>query len=381
MPRLMELIAQPYLPAWAAVLVIVAYYAVLSTALHWRPKRPAIVTQYKPPDKISPAVAACLMEDGRFERAFAAALVSLAAKGHIEIQQQNDWYVLNKMRGAAADLSPEESGILARLFSESPTYAFNATDCDQLCFAYGEFRTIMDGITDPDLISPHTFLWVIGLVFSAEIPFNLFLALPGIGARSSAWSVAYCAVWAAIGASCLVSAVRIWPNTLRKIASLLSFNRAGTGPLNLNDATPIFLTATAAMGFAFLAITSSVQFAILTAALVLVLSFARRALEAPTAYGRKVIVHLGGFREFLLRADADRLTRENSPGAAPGVLEAYIPYAVAFDIDCGWGRDFASGVTELIEYERGVEPWSDYSENSYLPTELNLRSKRDGLKR
>lgn len=87
----MELITQPYLPAWAAVFVVVAYYAVLSTAFHWRPKRPATVTQHKPPDSISPAVAACLMEDGRFERAFAAALVSLAAKGYVGIQQQNDW--------------------------------------------------------------------------------------------------------------------------------------------------------------------------------------------------------------------------------------------------------------------------------------------------
>jgi Predicted membrane protein (DUF2207) C-terminal domain len=220
-----------------------------------------------------------------------------------------------------------------------------------------------------------------GLVFSTEIPFNLFLALPGIAAKISAWSIAYCAVWAAVGASCLVSAIRVWPNTLRKIALLLSFNRGRTGPLNLNDAAPIFLTATAAMGFAFLAITSSVQFAILTAALVLVLAVARRALEAPTAYGRKVIVQLSGFREFLLRADADRLIRENSPGATPSVLEAYSPYAVAFDIDRGWGRDFASGLTELIEYGHGYEPWPNSFEDPYLPTQLNLRPKSDESKR
>lgn len=285
------------------------------------------------------------------------------------------------MSDVGAGVSPEDSGIFSGLFSKSATYAFNATDCDRLCFAYGEFRTIMDGITDPDLISPHTFLWVMGLVFSIEIPFNLFLALPGIGARISPRSIVYCAVWATIGASCLVSAIRIWPNTLRKIASLLSLNRDRTGPLNLNDATPIFLTATAATGFALLAITSSVQFAIITAALVLILALARRALEAPTAYGRKVIAQLSGFREFLLRADADRLARENSPGVAPSVLEAHNPYAVAFDIDRGWGRDFASGVTELIEYERRVESWSDYCGNPFLPTELSLRSKSRESKR
>jgi Predicted membrane protein (DUF2207) C-terminal domain len=150
--------APPYSFAWLALFVLIAYFGILSAVFRWAPARRKVVTQYKPPDKISPAVAACLMENGRFERAFAAALVSLAAKGYVGIQQKNDRYVLNKLRDADEDLSPEESGIVVRLFSESPTYAFNVTDCDQLCFAYGEFRTTMDGITDPDLISPHTFM-------------------------------------------------------------------------------------------------------------------------------------------------------------------------------------------------------------------------------
>jgi hypothetical protein len=372
----MELISQVDVPPWAAVLSVVAYYALLSTFFRWRPKRAVIVTRYKPPDEISPAVATCLIEDGRIERAFAVALVSLATKGYIEIQQQDSNYILSKLRDSTAELPPEESEILDAVFADRETYAFNATDCDRLCEAYRKFENIVNGLTSPDLISAHLLLWAIGIACSIAICVQLVLQQPEIASNLSAWSIGYIGLWTVLGASCLISAVRIWPDTIEKISSWLILRGSRRRPITLNDAAPGFLTAIAGGGFALLGASTSAQFAALVAALVLTSAVARRTLEAPTAYGRRVIEQLKGFQEYLQRADADRLTRENFAGVAPEILEQYSAYAVAFDIDRGWGRNFASEMTEFIEYQRGTEFWTDFAVSSNDRIALSFRAKK-----
>jgi transglutaminase-like putative cysteine protease len=66
--------------AWVALATLFAYYVRAVTTLRLRLERRIAVTEYEPPQGISPAIAAYLVESGRCERAFAAALVSLAEK-------------------------------------------------------------------------------------------------------------------------------------------------------------------------------------------------------------------------------------------------------------------------------------------------------------
>lgn len=373
--HLLNVIFRPYHTAWAGVVVVGAYYLVLTIVLWWRAKPGVIVTEYGPPKGITPAVAACLMQGGRLERSFATGLVSLATKGKIQIQQEKDVYILRKIDGSDSGLSPEERSILAAVFCESDAYAFNATDCDLLCNAYRQFKNVVDGITDPDLISSHLFLWIIGIACSVYVLVEWFFVNPTLLAGLSAWYVIYIGVWTALGASCLISAIYIWPDAIRKVCSWFVPSRRRRR-LTLNDAVPVFLTATAAGGFALLGAATSSQFAALIATLVAIIAAARWAMEAPTAKGRTLIEQLRGFREFLLRADADRLMRQNAPGADPKVLEHYSAYAVAFDIDRSWGHDFASGVTELLDYERGLDPWPDLGIDKGERILLNLRPKK-----
>ena len=258
-------------------------------------------------------------------------------------------------------------------------YAFNATDCDLLCASYRDFEKVMEGIIDPDLISSHLFFWIAGIVASVGICVQFLMAQPEFTGKLSLWPIGYIGLWTVLGASCLVAAIRVWPDTFDKLVSWFVRRGGRRRPITLNDSVPVFLTVTAAAGFALLGATTSAPFAVLTATLVLVIAFAREALEAPTPRGRDVIQRLRGFREFLLRADADRLTRENSAGATPQLLEQYSGYAVAFGIDLGFGQDFAAGLSDLLEFNRGFQPWPEniglkISRNTG-PIELNLRNK------
>ena len=90
MPNVSDAPAFAYQLAWIGAAVLCACYILITVVFQWSSQRKIGVTRYDPPEGISAAVAAYLLESGRCERAFAAGIISLAAKGYIEIQQQGD---------------------------------------------------------------------------------------------------------------------------------------------------------------------------------------------------------------------------------------------------------------------------------------------------
>jgi Predicted membrane protein (DUF2207) len=129
----------------------------------------------------------------------------------------------------------------------------------------------------------------------------------------------------------------------------------------VNDAIPILLTGTAMVGFMFLAVLTSTKFAGLAAAALALNVLSRYFLNAPTSAGRRTLAELWAFREFLSRADADRLNHQNQPGKTPLTLEPYTPYAVALGIEHGWGEEFAGNILDLLQVDQA------YSATGKLP--------------
>ena len=116
MPVATDVSAQLYSIAWGGLLVILAFYVGGGVALRWRPQRTVVVARYEPPRGLSPAIAALLVENGRCERSFAVALISLATKGYVKILQKGDWFTIENLRDTDAQLPLEESTVLLALF-------------------------------------------------------------------------------------------------------------------------------------------------------------------------------------------------------------------------------------------------------------------------
>src|SRR5262249_3152881 len=119
-----------------------------------------------------------------------------------------------------------------------------------------------------------------------------------------------------------------------------------------DDAVPVVLSFSAFLGFAFLASMTSSRFSLLVTASVLLISIFQHLLEAPTRDGIVILSQLKGFREFLSRADADRLNRENRPGNTPETLEKYSAYAVALHVEKSWGEDVVTVLLQLLQMEQ-----------------------------
>ncbi|MGA7623802.1 MAG: hypothetical protein WCA91_09495 [Candidatus Acidiferrales bacterium] len=337
---------------WIGIAMLAIFYAATVILLRWRPRTPT-VTRYDPPDGISPALAGYLHGNGDCETAFAAALVSLASKGYLRIQQIKDWFTLERLRQADCSLPPEESTILATLFYPAGihTYKFNSRECSRLAQTYKKFIKSMEGIAEPELMSAHSFVWFSGIVYAVAAVAYLFHSVRIFSEMASLGSVLFLGFFIALGVSSFAAAVRSWPPTVSKLASIFRRDGRPRRGLDAADIPPIIFTASSLLAFGFLAALTSIRLAVLLTGLSASIIVFRTLLEAPTSTGRAALAKLDGFREFLARADADRLNRENEPGLTPQTLEKYTAYAVALDVEHAWGEEFTENLLEILQFD------------------------------
>jgi hypothetical protein len=131
-------------------------------------------------------------------------------------------------------------------------------------------------------------------------------------------------------------------------------NKGPARPLGWTDLFPVLLTIGAVVAFGLLAALTSSRFAAFVLACALLASTFNHLLKAPTAKGRRLLRELTGFREFLIRAESDRLARINKADSTPGSLELNVAYAVSLDAERGWGEQFAEDLVEMMQFDEAV---------------------------
>jgi hypothetical protein len=337
---------------WVCIALLLVFYASTVIVLRWR-RKTTTVTLYEPPDGISPALAGYLYGNGDCERAFAAALVSLASKGYLRIRQIKDWFTLERLREADRSLAPEESTILSTLFYPPSihTYKFSSGECSHLARTYKQFIKSVERIAAPQLMSAHSFVWFSGIAYSGVALVYLFHSVRVLSNMATLGSLLFLGFFIALGVSSFVAAVRAWPPTLRKLASFFHRDGRPWRPLDAADIPPVIFSGSSLLALGFLAALTSIRFSVLLTGLCGLIIVFRTLLEAPTSAGRAIIAKLDGFREFLCRTDADRLNRENKPGVTPETLEKFTAYAIALDVEHAWGEEFAENLLEIVQFD------------------------------
>jgi uncharacterized protein (TIGR04222 family) len=334
--------------------------------------------RYEPPEAVSPAAAAFLVESGRYERAFSAALVSLAAKDYMRVLEKGDTFTLEKLRDADAKLPPEERAVHSYLFPEGlDSTSFYGADSFRLVACYGEFKQAIQNRVTSSWIRAHVVMWLFGVCGSLIVLAPVIFAMSGLGKGMPLGSFAFAALLIFVGATSFVAALRIWPAFLRKLGTFLPGSRSARRPLNLNDAIPFFLTGTAAFGFVLLSVFTSTKLASLLGAAFAMNVFSWHFTNAPTSAGRRALAELVAYREFLSRTETDRLNRQNEPGRTPQKVKLDDAYAVALGVPCGWGEEFAANILELIQADEAYRPPVNIPEPDSSPRTLSLFDRDD----
>lgn len=327
--------------AWCVVLV---YYVLLATVVLRRGPLRVAVTRYQAPVECSPAVAAWLLERGKMPRAVAAALVSMAAKGCLTIEQSTDLVSVTEVPGAPYEkLHPEEDALGRVLFSGYDCFDFDEGSLKLKDALYAFRQAMADTGYASDGIVPFVPAWVIS---GAAVFMALILGMHSGQGRGTARLISYILL---LIAGSLAVAMRTLPGALEKVASRMPWSTAPRRPWNGADTRPFGLLFLAFGGIGALAIFDSTPAALITAAFVVLNVFFMGTIQLRSAAGREMLRRLAEYKDFLGKVEADAIGRTNAAAKVPAKFTEQEGYAIALHVDLGWGEQMVEAIADAVE--------------------------------
>lgn len=260
------------------------------------PRLRPIAAQYQPPDKLTPSEVGTLIDNSVDMRDITAAIVDLAVRGYISIEEKdkssmlglvhNKDYVfhLKKPSGEWASLRPHEQELLNGLFSGATGEAVALSDLQNQFYRY-----------------------------LPSIKNRIFESLVGSGyyrRRPDSVRTAYLAGGGVIGF------LSIWG--AMPVASFL-----GMAPL------PFILAG------------------LLTAAVICIFGW---FMPARTMTGARTLEGVLGFEDFLAHVESDRFNRMIK---TPEMFEKFLPFAMALGVERNWSKAFQNIYTQPPSWYQG----------------------------
>lgn len=331
------------LPGLALALVVLYFLAVMLS--RFLGPHTTVVVRYAPPSGASPGVAAWLLDRGDLPRAMASALVNMAAKRYLKIEQMGDLYSITRLGpDLSLELAPEEDALARTLFK-----GYDCFDFDLSNFQFREaLEALRCALVDTTYFSKHILLsapaWIISGtgVLLALRQANFFLRI--VESQNDPVLLALLSLLA-LAVAYLGVRIRSLPNTLEKIGSRLPESTTPKRPWLGSDSAFLIVGIGAMVLFALL---STFLAVLLTACFLALNVLFFHALQGLSADGRKTLAQINEYKNFLAGTAADRISRMNACTSAPAEFTAEHAYAIAFHLDLGWGEQFVGAIAELI---------------------------------
>ena len=325
----MELIAA------AGFVVVFLYYLVIWFAVGRDGEgRGTIVPLYEPPANFSPAAVRFLARMGFDDKTFACAIVSMAVKKYLKINQAHDHnYSLQLVSGGAngaAPLASDERGIAEKLFAnDRKKIDLVQSNHSAIGGARDQLRRTLTAAEEKTYFVTNSRYLIPGLVLSLV---SLLAAISLSGDPGKIFPAAFMCVWLSgwsFGVYVLV----------RQMIAAWSAGSILGAVLISAFATPFVVGEIA--GLVFLGWSTSPLMVGIIAALLGTNILFHHLLKAPTHMGRLALDKIEGFKMFLAATEADRMKYMIQLDQTPATFEKFLPYAIALDCEKQWAGNFA----------------------------------------
>jgi hypothetical protein len=314
--------------------LLLIYYLVVWARVGRDPGKGPVFPLYEPPDGFSPAGSRYVTRMGFDDKAFTAAIVSMAVKGFLTIRENLIKTYTLEVTGQSPRLSSGESAVARKLFPGSKKRIdLEPRNHEELQSAKKalqqalrtEFEKIYFVLNTRSLVPGIglTVLTVVLLVVASDDP----------------EITAFVSVWLTFWTGVVYYLVRrIW----RAWRSVLS----GGGAKTFIEALFFTLFSLPFIGGEFMGLTFFAEATTVGAAVVLVLlqltnGVFYHLLKAPTRLGRRAMDDIEGFKEYLSVAEQDRMNLLNPPQRTPELFEQFLPYALALGVEQQWAEQFS----------------------------------------
>ncbi len=276
---------------------------------------------------------------GYDDPAFTAALINLAIKGYLTIQEQGGKYSARlRSDQQKSPASQEEEKVYSALFNQRKEVRFERSDQTVIQSAVSALKRNLEYGWEKAYFVRNRWYFAIGLLLTlgvvvisgirealdqGNLPLFFFISL-------------WLTIWSIGVAVLLVLVVKSWMEVIQ-----------GSGKIGKLIGT-VFLTLFALpfiggeiLGLYFLAFqATSVPLAILFVVSLAITLIFYQLLKAVTPLGRKRLDEIEGFRVFLEAAEKDRLNFLNPPDRTPELFEKFLPYALALGVEQRWAEQF-----------------------------------------
>jgi hypothetical protein len=317
--------------------LILLYYLIVWVAVGRDPAPGTIVALYEPPTGFSPAAMRYVERMGYDNKAFTCAVVDMAVKGYLKIENPDGTYSLRRMKSDAANLTPEEKAIANILFdgrddiwlhNENHTTIAAAIAALKKWLKTAELKIYF--VTNGAYMIPAVVISLAAILWMANLHGAPALVMTGF---FSVWLT----VWSLAVAGLVIGSVQAWK------ASFEGGHAAGglAAKATVTSLMVIPFAGFEVMALVMLSKGTSVFIAgMLLGAVALHILF-HYLLKAPTRAGRSVLDKIDGFKMFLGAVEGDPLRRAMAPKKTPEVFEKFLPYAIALGVEKAWADKFS----------------------------------------
>lgn len=319
----------PLVPAAVGGAVLLLYYFLAWLRVGKDPAKGVVIPLYAPPQNFSPAMLRTLDRMGYDNNAFSCALVNMAVKRALRIEDEGKTKLIFKPE-VKSGLSGDELLAFEALSAAGKSLVVERAN-------HGVLRKAREAMKDAltkNLAS--TYFRANSGWLAPGIVITL-LTVAGIGIMSPIPPVVlFMSVWLTgwtFGCFTLVrQAWRAWQ--MRGL-------RGKTGALFLSLFALPFVGGELA-GIGVFMTQTSLPAAGVFLAMLLCNGLFYELLKAPTVIGRRIMDEIEGFKLYLTVAEEDRLNLLHPPEETPELFEKFLPYAMALGVENEWGERFAA---------------------------------------
>jgi uncharacterized membrane protein YgcG len=366
----------------AGFAALLFYYALAWMLVGRDPPRGMVTPRFTPPDDLSPAAMRYLLRMGYDDKTFAAAVVSMAVKGRLRIEERDDGYLLtrttlkyepddDRFRTPRETMAPEERDAFQRLLGGRSDLELKNTNHQVISSAVDALKKSLAARMEKKYFLRNSRYLVPGV--GLTLLFVLAMVLSETGERMMV--AGFMSVWLtgwSFGVFFLVrQAMQAWKAALFGYGAKARLLAGGGAVFMTLFALPF--VAGEIFGLVMLASVTSLAAVALLFGMALVNYIFYHLMKAPTLVGRELLDQVEGFRMFLVQSEAGR-EQALAPERTAQTFQKYLPYAMALDLEDEWGRQFATAAAAAVggrplEDETQVIPWY-FGRRTFAPTAL-----------
>ncbi|MCK5878365.1 MAG: DUF2207 domain-containing protein [Holophagae bacterium] len=330
------------------LILLLIYYMFAWVKVGRDPAAGPIAPMYEPPDGLSPAAMRYIENMGFDKKAMSAAILNLAVKGRLRIEEDDDDYTLVKTDGRHKNLSPEESKLFNKLLGARDSILLDKSNATTIQSALQSFQKSLKNHFMKKYFKKNTGWFVPGVLFSVLIVVAV-VALSRLAAPSIFMAL-WLTGWTGGVLALCGAAFSAWKNVFR--GQVKSIGAA----IGMTLFSFPFLAGEVVVGY-LLGKSAGLLPVLMLVVILCMDALFYWLLKAPTLFGRREMDKIEGFKLFLSVSEKDELNFRTPISKTPELFEKYLPYALALSVENRWAERFSSILnTELTPEQGGYRP-------------------------